>query len=139
MAYPTDGATKHFVAMTLKRYPWTPTKMLQLAMNSKRLKSIVHSHYSSLLAGISLEKSSASCQKRLCNSYSKAIKPERLAHLCVEQDLLYPWMCYTSRFELHRSQDERFSAPSSVSNFTHFCCVRQLGRVRYDSSCSIAL
>ena len=25
-----------------------------------------------------------------------SIKPERLAHLCVEQDLLYPWMCDTS-------------------------------------------
>ena len=46
-----------------------------------------------------------------------AIKPERLAHLCVEQALLYPWMCFTSWFELHRSQDERFSVPSSV-NFT---------------------
>ena len=45
------------------------------------------------------------------------IKPERLAHLCVEQALLYPWMCFTSWFELYRSQDERFSAPSSV-NFT---------------------
>ena len=45
------------------------------------------------------------------------IKPECLAHLCVEQALLYPWMCFTSWFELHRSQDEHFSAPSSV-NFT---------------------
>ena len=35
------------------------------------------------------------------------IKPEHLAYLCVEQDLLYPWMCFTSWFELHRSQDER--------------------------------
>ena len=42
------------------------------------------------------------------------IKPERLAHLCVEQDLLYPWMCYTTWFELHRRQDKRFSAPSLV-------------------------
>ena len=42
------------------------------------------------------------------------IKPERLAHLRVEQALLYPWMCFTSWFELHRSQDERFSAPSSL-------------------------
>ena len=42
------------------------------------------------------------------------IKPERLAHLCVEQALLYPWMCFISWFELHRSQDERFSAPSSL-------------------------
>ena len=42
------------------------------------------------------------------------IKPERLAHLCVEEASLYPWMCFTSWFELHRSQDERFSAPSSL-------------------------
>ena len=45
------------------------------------------------------------------------IKPERLAHLCEEQALLYPWMCFTSWFELHRSQesqDERFSTPSSL-------------------------
>ena len=69
------------------------------------------------------------------------IKPERLAHLCVEEASLYPWMCFTSWFELHRSQDERFSAPSSV-NFTRghwpFCCVRQ-GRVRYDSCCTLNL
>ena len=45
------------------------------------------------------------------------IKPERLAHLCVEQALLYPWMCFTSWFELRRSQDERFSAPSSLNLF----------------------
>ena len=42
------------------------------------------------------------------------MEPERLAHICVEQALLYPWMCFTSWFELHRSQDERFSAPSSL-------------------------
>ena len=62
------------------------------------------------------------------------IKPERLAHFCVEQALLYPWMCFTS-------QDERFSTPSSV-NFTRghwpFCCVRQ-GCVRYDSCCTLNL
>ena len=45
-------ATKHssfnkkcFVAMALKRHPWTPTRLLQLTM----LKSIVHS-YTNLLA-----------------------------------------------------------------------------------------
>ena len=42
------------------------------------------------------------------------IKPERLAHLCVEQVFLYPWMYYTSWFELHRSQDERFSDHQTV-------------------------
>ena len=109
--YPTDGATKHFVAMALKIRPWTPTKMPQLAMNSKCLKYVLHSHYSSLLAGISLEKSSAS---RDSATATITIKPERLAHLCVEQALLYPRMCYNSWFELHRSQDEHFSAPSSL-------------------------
>ena len=32
----------------------------------------------------------------------------------MEQALLYLWTCFTSCFELHRSQDERFSAPSSL-------------------------
>ena len=79
----------------------------------------------SLLAGISLEKSG----ERLKNGSATAtitIKPERLAHLCVEQALLYPWMCFTSWFELHRSQDERFSAPSSV-NFTDLFAVSDRG------------
>ena len=137
MAYPTYAVAKYFVAMALKRHPWTHTKMLQLAINSKCQKSVAHSHYSSLLAGISLEKSSASHSA----TATLTIKPERLAHLCVEQALLYPWMCFTSWFELHRSQDERFSAPSSV-NFTQghwpFCCVRQ-GRVHYDSCCTLNL
>ena len=117
MAYPTDAATKHLVAMALKRHPWAPTKMLQLAMYSKYPKSVAHSHYSSLLAGISLKKSGASGTKNGSATATITIKPERLAHLCVEQALLYPWMCFTSWFELHRSQDERFSTPSSV-NFT---------------------
>ena len=140
MAYPTDAATKHLVAMALKRHPWAPTKMLQLAMYSKCPKSVAHCHYSSLLPVISLEKSSASRQKQLCKTATATItiKPECLAHLCVEQALLYPWMCFTSWFELHRSQNERFSAPSSV-NFTRpFCCVRQ-GRVHYDSCCTLNL
>ena len=135
MAYPIDTATKYFVAMALKRHPWAPTKMLQLAMYSKCPKSVVHCHYSSLLAGISLEKSSAFHQKWLCNSYT--IKPERLEHLCVEQALLYPWMCFTSWFKLHRSQDERFSAPSSLE-VTDVFAVRQ-GRVHYDSCCTLNL
>ena len=53
-------------------------------------------------------------QKNSSATVTVTIKPERLAHLCVEQDLLCPWMCYTSWFELHRSQDERCSAQSSV-------------------------
>ena len=85
--------------------------LLQLAMNSQCLKSVIHSHYSSLLAGISLDKSSTSCQKQL-------IKPEHLAHLCVEQAFLYPWMCHTSWFELHRGQDKRFSTPCQNASAT---------------------
>ena len=54
------------------------------------------------------------------------IKPERLAHLCVEEASLYPWICFTSWFELHRSQDEHFSAPSSV-NFTDLFAVSDGG------------
>ena len=54
------------------------------------------------------------------------IKPERLAHLCVEEASLYPWICFTSWFELHRSQDEHFSAPSSV-NFTDLFAVSDRG------------
>ena len=72
MACPTDAAAKYFVAMALKRHPWTPTKMLQLAINSKCPKSITHSHYSSLLARILLKKLSTSCQKWLCNSYNNS-------------------------------------------------------------------
>ena len=102
----------------LKRHPWTPMKMLQLAMNSKCLKYVVHSHYSSLLVGISLEKSSASPRQNYSATATITVKPERLAHCCVGQDLLYPWMYYTSWCVLHRRQDERFSAPSLVNNFT---------------------
>ena len=126
MAYPTNAVAKYFVAMALKRHPWTPMKMLQLAMYSKCPKSVAYSHYNSLLAGISLEKLSASCQKNGSATATITIKPERLAHLCVEQDLLYPWICYTSWFELHRRQDKCFSQ----YDFTQgdlFCCVRQLG------------
>ena len=71
------------------------------------------------------------------------IKPERLAHLCVGQAILYPWMCFTSWFELHRSQDERFSAPSSVSFTLTFLLCQAMdtrkGCVRYDSCCNLNL
>ena len=113
MAYPTDGATKHFVAMALKIHPWTPTKMLQLAMNSKCLKYVVHSHYSSLLAGILLE-NRVPPAKNYSATATITVKPERLADSCVGQDLLYSWMYYTSWCVLHRRQDECFSAPSLV-------------------------
>ena len=87
-------------------------------MNSQCLKSVIHNNYSSLLAWISLNKSSASCQKWPCNSTIILIKPECLACLCVEQAFLYPWMCCTSWFELHRSQDERFSTPCQNASAT---------------------
>ena len=99
-----DGA-KSICSYGFERPPWTPMKLLQLAMNLQCLKSVIHSHYSSLLAGISLDKSSASHQNSPA-TVTILIKPE---HLCVEQAFLYPWMCCTSWFELHRSQDKCFS------------------------------
>ena len=72
------------------------------------LKSIIHS---SLLTEISLKKLIASCQKQPC---TMSIKPECLVHLCAEHVFLYTWICYTSWFEPHRSQDEYFSGPFSV-------------------------
>ena len=53
-------------------------------------------------------KNQASPTKTGSATATLTIKPERLACLCVEQALLYPWMCFTSWFELHRSQDEHF-------------------------------
>ena len=46
------------------------------------------------------------------------IKSECLVYSCVEQD---SWMYYTSWFELHRSQDECFSA--LFTRGPPFCCV----------------
>ena len=67
-----------------------------------------------LIAGISARKIERLPPKNSSATATITIKPEHLPHLCVEQDLLYPWMCFTSWFDLHRSQDERFSAPSPV-------------------------
>ena len=50
------------------------------------------------------------------------VKPERLAHSCVGQDLLYLWMYYTSWCVLHRRQDERFSAPSFSKIISPLLC-----------------
>ena len=47
------------------------------------------------------------------------IKPERLTHSCVEQVFLYAWMCYTSWFELHISQDKHFNS----YHLATICCV----------------
>ena len=106
MAYSTDAATKHLVGMALKRHPWAPTKMLQLAMYSKCPKSVAHCHYSSLLAGISLENRAPSAKNGSATA-TITIKPERLTHLCVEQALLYPWMCLEMlmHFALHKQEE----------------------------------
>ena len=113
MAYPTNAATKHLVAMALKRHPWAPTKMLCTPNSQNPLHTAT---IAAFLLGFH-SKNRAPPAKNGSTTATIAIKPERLAHLCVEQALLYPWMCFTSWFELHRSQDERFSVPSSV-NFT---------------------
>ena len=73
--------------------------------------------YTTTIAALLLgfhSKNRASPAKNGSATATLTIKPERLAHLCVEQALLYSWMRFTSWFELHRSQDERFSAPSSL-------------------------
>ena len=75
------------------------------------------------LEGLIIFTNEAQCSQCIHNTTMNIIKPSRwlakvntflppLYQTCVEQDLLYPWMCYTSLFELHRSQDEHFSAPS---------------------------
>ena len=110
--------------MALKRHPWTPMKMLQLAIctpNAQNLATIA-----AFLLGFH-STNQAPPTKNSSAIATITIKPERLAHLCVEQDLLYPWMCFTSWFELHRSQDECF-LHHLQHNFTQgdlFCCVRQ--------------
>ena len=83
---------KVFVAMVLKRPPWTPMMLLQFAMNSQCFEICT-----SLLSW-----DFTPCQ------YTSAItiKPKCLTHSCVEQVFLYAWMCYTSWFELHISQDK---------------------------------
>ena len=94
MAYPTNAVTKHLVGMVLKRHPWAPMKMLQLAMYSKCPKSVTHCHF---LLGFH-SKNRAPPTKNGSATATITIKPERLAYLCVEQALLYPWMCFTSWF-----------------------------------------
>ena len=74
-------ATKPFVAMAFK-------KICYGSLNPKYLKSIVQIDYSILLAGISLEKSSTSHPV----TGTIMVKPECLAHCCVEQGLLYPYI-----------------------------------------------
>ena len=105
--------------------------MLQLAMDSKYLKSIIHSNYSSLLAGISLEKSA---------KYSPAatiiIKPERLAHCWT-----YSSHGYIALAGLNRSQDvmKTIVFLHLQYNFTqsHLALSGNWGQVHYYSSCPI--
>ena len=101
----------------LKRHQWTPAKMLQLAMNSKARNPLHAATIAAFMLGFH-SKNRVPPAKNGSATATITITPERLAHLYVEQDLLYPWMCFTSWFELHRSQGEGFSAPSSVKFYS---------------------
>ena len=59
----------HCVAMALKT-SMDSNEDATACYELKMPESVLHSHFSSLLAGISLDKSSASHQKWLCNSYN---------------------------------------------------------------------
>ena len=111
MTYPTDGATKHFVAMALNHGLPRRCYSLLCTPNAQNLP-----HTATIAAFLlgCCSKNQVPPAKNSSATATITIKPERLAHLCVEQALFYPWMCFTSWFKLHRSQDERFSAPSSV-------------------------
>ena len=114
MAYPIDTATKYFVAMDIHGLPRRCYSLMLCTPNAQNLS------YTATIAAFLLgfhSKNRAPPTKNGSATATLTIKPERLAHLCVKQALLYPWMCFTSWFELHRSQDECFSAPSSL-NFT---------------------
>ena len=104
--------------MGLKRLPWTSTMLLQLAINSQCLNLL---YTTTIAAAFLLGFHSINQAPPAKNGPATAtilIKPECLAHLCVEQAFLYPWMCHTSWFELHRSQDERFSTPCQNASTT---------------------
>ena len=110
MACWTNVATKPFVAMAIKRHPSPPMKMLKLAMNSKCLKFIVHS---CILLGFH-SKNRVPLAKNSPVTATITFKPECSAHSCVEQDLLYPWMCYTTWFEFTEAKTRVYSASSSL-------------------------
>ena len=125
MTYPTDAAAKYFVAMALKGIYGLPQRCYSLLCTPNAPNPSQTATIAAFLLRF-YSKSRAPPAKNGSATATITIKPERLAHLCVEQALLYPWMCFTSWFELHRSQDERFSAPSSV-NFTDLFAVSDRG------------
>ena len=106
MAYPTDVATKHGFKKTSMDSQEDATACYELRMPE-------NCHTQPLQ-----QPSCCDFNRKIAKNGSATatitIKPEHLAHHCVEQDLLYPWMCFTSWFKLHRSQDKHFSVPPSV-------------------------
>ena len=114
--------------MAFKMYLWTPTRLLQLAMGLKSFKCIAHVCCSSLLADISLEKRSPPAKDGLATA-TRMIKPARLAHACVEQFFLYPWMCFISGSDILRSQNECLSTTmfSKFHSRSPYCCVSNEG------------
>ena len=123
MAYPTDAATKHLVAMAFKRLVSTSRLSKDIHGLPRRCYSLLctpnaqNPSHTATIAAFLLgfhSKNRAPPAKNSSATATITIKSEHLGHLCVEQALLYPRMYFTSWYELHRSQDERFSAPSSL-------------------------
>ena len=68
------------------------------------------------------------------------IKPERLAHHCVDQDLLYPWMCYTASLNFTEAKTSIFLHLQYDFTWGNLFAVSDSqGRVPYDNSCFVVL
>ena len=76
-----------------------------------------------LLAGISLEKLST---KDSPVTAAILIKPECLAHFCIEHVFLYLWVCCTSWLEQKPRQSFFCTFFSIISLKVTFCCVRHM-------------
>ena len=93
-------------------YKWLPQRCYSLLWTANAWNMLYTATIATLLLGFHLKNWAPPTKNG--SAATITIKPEHLAHCCVDQGLLYPWMCYSSWFELHRSQDECFSVPPSV-------------------------
>ena len=105
MAYPTNVGAKHFVVMALKIHG-LPRRCYSLLLTPNAQNPSHTATIAAFLLGFH-SKNRVSLAKNSSATATITIKPECLAHLCVEQDLLYPGTSFTSWFELHTSQKPR--------------------------------
>ena len=87
MAYPTDRADKYFVAMALKDIHGLPQKCYSLLLTPNAQKPLHTATIAAFLVGFH-SKNQAPLAKNSSATATITIKPKRLAHLCVEQDVL---------------------------------------------------